>query len=216
MVTLVSDNVTCDTVILCGNEKSDFMYRFIEKLRGLKFRITGSGEYDCARVFAQARAATDNRFPGDLARNQVAIINPSGNLLLLPTPPAGSVSEAQKARVCQIISPEPRRTVAAIADTRVSGSVAEISKTIPFVGILTGLAYIGHRVIVFDGQLSGIEQGCRDSDVLIIDDAILPHLHHDWYVTATRVMRRPEIYVHDRNSYTLRPVLPNLGSRRVS
>jgi hypothetical protein len=99
--------------------------------------------------------------------------------------------------------------VAVIADTRVSGSLAEINKTIPFVGILVGLAYIGHCVIVFDGQLSRIAQGCRDADVLIVDGALLPYLHHDWHTTARQVMRTPGIYVHDRNSYTLRPILPN-------
>lgn len=83
--------------------------------------------------------------------------------------------------------------MAVIADTRVSGSLAEINKTIPFVGILTGLAYIGHCVIVFDGQLNRIELGCRGADVLIVDGSVLPHLHHDWYATARQVMRRPGI-----------------------
>lgn len=99
--------------------------------------------------------------------------------------------------------------MAVIADTRVSGSLAEINKTIPFVGTLTGLAYIGHCVIVFDGEFSRIEQGCRDADVLIVDSAVLGRLHHDWYTTARQAMRSPGIYVHDRKAYVLRPLLPN-------
>ena len=209
MVTLVSDTVTRNTVIFpVETGKGDFMHSFIDKLRGLKFRITGSGEYDCARVFAQAKAATEDTSPGNSGRKRVAIISPSGNVIVIPAPPAAVVSDAHIAQISQIISPNPPRTVAAIADTRVSGSVPEISKTIPFAGILIGMAYIGHRVIVFDGQLSGIREGCRDSDVLIVDGAVLPHLHHDWYTTAKRVMRRPEIYMHDRNTFKLRPVLP--------
>jgi len=98
--------------------------------------------------------------------------------------------------------------VAVIADTRVSGSTVEINRAIPFVGILTGLAYIGHRVVVFDGQLSRIEEGCRDADVLIVDGAVLLHLHPDWYGLARRAMRTPGIYMHDRKTYTLRPLLP--------
>jgi hypothetical protein len=147
------------------------------------------------------------RIAGSGTHNRVAIISPSGDLLFLPVPK--SVSEAQIAHARHLLPPEPRRTVAVIADTRVSGSLAEINKTIPFIGILTGLACIGHCVIVFDGQLSRIAQGCRDADVLIVDGAVLPHLHHDWYTTAREAMRSPGIYVHDRKTYALRPVLPN-------
>ena len=120
-----------------------------------------------------------------------------------------SALPGQLASARSIIAPEPRRSVAAIADTSVSGSLAEINKTIPFVGILAGLAYIGHRVIVFDGQMNAIEPGCRDSDVLIVDSAVLPRLHPDWYSTARRAMRRPEMYLHDRATFTLRPILPS-------
>jgi hypothetical protein len=180
--------------------------RFVDKLRGLE---VGGCDDDCAQVFARARAASGGAAEGVSTGNQVAIVSPSCNLLFIPAPSPGSVSESLVARSRNLLPPEPRRTVAAIADTRVSGSLAEINKTIPFVGILVGLAYIGHRVILFDGQLCRIEQGCRDADVLIVDGAILPHLHNDWYTTARQAMRSPGIYVHDRKTYALRPMLPN-------
>ncbi len=141
--------------------------QLIEKLRGSKFRSTDSAEVNWAPVFAQARAVLSNGVAGDPTRNQVAIIRSSGDIFLLSAPPPGSASEAQADNARRLLPPEPRRMVAVIANTRVSGSVADVNKRIPFVGILTGLAYIGHRVIVFDGQLSKIEQGCRDADVLI-------------------------------------------------
>lgn len=163
---------------------------------------------DCVRAFAEARAATAGSDAGSQARNQVAIVGPSCNLLFVPAPP-GTVSRAQIDGSRRLLPPNPRRNVAVIADTRVSGSIVEINRAIPFVGILTGLAYIGHRVIVFDGQLSRVEEGCRDADVLIVDSAALPHLHPEWHSLARRVMRTPGIYMHDRKTYTLRPLLPS-------
>ena len=183
--------------------------RLLDKLRGPKHQGLELGGDDCAQVFAKARAEADGGAASASTHNRVAIVSPSGGLLFIPAPLPESVSEAQIARSRNLLPPEPRRTVAVIADTRVSGSLAEINKTIPFVGMLVGLAYIGHCVTVFDGQLSRIEPGCRDADILIVDGALLPHLHHDWYATARRSMRSPGIYVHDRKTYALRPVLSN-------
>ncbi len=186
------------------------LHGFINKARGSTPEKSGFAEGEWARVFAQARAAACSTDSGALGRNKVVIVSPSGDLLFVAALPA-SVSEVQIAHARNMLPQEPRRTVAVIADTRVSGSVAEINKVIPFVGMLMGLAYVGHCVVVFDGQLSTIEQGCRDADVLIVDGAVLPHLHHEWYSRARHVMRTPGIYMHDRKTYTLRPLLPVAG-----
>jgi hypothetical protein len=163
-------------------------------------------------IFVKARAMAAGSSLDPSSSRQVVIVSPEGKLIVQPAPRPGSVSEAQVASCRRLIAPEPRRTVAVIADAKVSGSVEQVNETIPVIGLLTGLAYIGHCVVVFDGQLSMVADGCRDSDVLIIDDAVLPRLQDEWYPIATKVMRRPEIYVHDRKAYTLRPVLP--GPRR--
>jgi hypothetical protein len=190
-------------------EQTDLLRRLLDKLRGPKHPGLDLGGDDCAQVFAQARAEADGRAASASTHNQVAIVSPSGGLLFIPAPLPESVSEAQIARSRNLLPPEPRRIVAVIADTRVSGSLTEINNTIPFVGMLVGLAYIGHCVTVFDGKLSRIAQGCRDADVLIVDDAVLPHLPDEWYATARQAMRSPGIYVHDRKAYALRPILPN-------
>jgi hypothetical protein len=159
----------------------------------------------CARAFALARGAGNDGPPSE---NRVAVIKPAGELMFL-TAPRPDHSEMLVAEACRLIPREPRRTIVAIADTAISGPIEEINKTIPFIGILGGLASIGHCVIVFDGQLNRIEQGCRDADVLIVDSAVLPRLHHDWYTKARSAMRKAEIYVHDRSTFALRPILPN-------
>jgi hypothetical protein len=162
---------------------------------------------DVTRVFAQAKSLQAAADPS--SRQRVAIVTPDGELSFLDAPQPGTVSEAQVASARRLIPPEPRRIVVAIADTKVSGSIEAINKKIPFIGILTGLAYIGHCIIVFDGQRNRMEEACRGADVLIIDSDVLPKLDQEWYVIATRVMRTPGIYLHDRKAYTLRPVLPS-------
>jgi hypothetical protein len=42
--------------------------------------------------------------------------------------------------------------------------------------------------------------------VLIVDGAMVSHLQNDWVAVASRAMKRPEIYVHDRATYSLRKV----------
>jgi hypothetical protein len=80
---------------------------------------------------------------------------------------------------------------------------ANISKAIPFFGMLLGFAYIGHAVWVFEGHSSALGHGCRNADVLLVDGAMVPFLQLDWQTVASRVMRRPEIYVHDRQTFRL-------------
>jgi len=41
---------------------------------------------------------------------------------------------------------------------------------------------------------------------LLVDGAMVPHLQQDWVAVASRAMRRPEIFVHDRATYSLRKV----------
>jgi len=75
-----------------------------------------------------------------------------------------------------------------------------------YLGFLLGFAYIGHAVWVFEGHPSALASGCRNADVLLVDGAMVPHLQQDWVAVASRAMRRPEIFVHDRATYSLRKV----------
>jgi hypothetical protein len=67
-----------------------------------------------------------------------------------------------------------------------------------------GFTSIGHSVWIFDGTASVFESGCREADVLIVDSARLTVLPADWQGSAAKVMRNPQILVHDRSNYQLR------------
>jgi len=42
--------------------------------------------------------------------------------------------------------------------------------------MLTGLAYIGHTVVIFDGDIAAIPFACAGADVLIVDSVMLQFL----------------------------------------
>jgi hypothetical protein len=113
------------------------------------------------------------------------------------------MSPDKVASIEQMMPSTVKRNVAAIAFTQLDGLMKDASKPIPFLGILLGLAYIGHAVWVFEGHRSALAAGCRDADVLIVDGAMVPHLQSDWVAVASSAMKRPEIYVHDRATYSL-------------
>ena len=78
-----------------------------------------------------------------------------------------------------------KRNIAVIANTELQAVTKEISKAIPFVGMLMGFAYIGHAVWIFEGHPDALEAGCRDADVLIVDGGMAPFLSKDWIAGRT-------------------------------
>ena len=107
------------------------------------------------------------------------------------------------AAIQKTISPQHKRNIAVISYTELTAVKANISKAIPFIGMLLGFAYIGHAVWVFEGHASALAPGCREADVLLVDGGMLPYLQPDWQAVASSVMRKPEIYVHDRRTFRL-------------
>ncbi len=114
------------------------------------------------------------------------------------------MASSQVAAVEGMIPPKVKRNIATIAYTELSALRSDISKTIPFFGILLGFAYIGHAVWVFEGHASALAAGCKDANVLIVDGEMVPHLQADWASVASNVMKGREIYIHDRATYALR------------
>ncbi len=96
----------------------------------------------------------------------------------------------------------------AIGYTELAALQANISKAVPFMGMLLGFAYIGHAVWVFEGHGSALADGCRNADILLVDSAMVPHLQPDWQTVAGSTMRRPEIYTHDRATFRLSRARP--------
>ena len=85
-------------------------------------------------------------------------------------------------------------------------SLAEAGQAIPFFGILLGLACIGHSVCVFSGADELLATGCKDADLLIVDDVQIEWLTADWKDVAKAAMRSPNILVHDRATFKLKAI----------
>jgi hypothetical protein len=165
---------------------------------------------DIGAVFDGARRAArgeGEQPPGTLGRH-VIIVTPGRMLKFQPCPPAGSMAAAQVASIEQMMPSTVKRSIAAIAFTELDAIMKSAEKAIPFLGILLGFAYVGHAVWVFEGHPSALAAGCREADVLIVDGAMVPCLQPDWAAVAAKAMRRPEIYVHDRATYSLKKVSP--------
>src|SRR6266550_2801151 len=159
---------------------------------------------DIEEVFDKARNAALGVEPTEQKGRNVIVVTPGRMLMLQPCPAPGSMASSQVAAVEGMISPKVKRNIAAIAYTEWSALKSDISKTIPFFGILLGFAYIGHAVWVFEGHASALAAGCKDANVLIVDGEMVPHLQADWASVASNVMKGREIYIHDRATYSLR------------
>jgi hypothetical protein len=138
------------------------------------------------------------------AHGQLVILRPDGRWLLLPALQKDAVGPDRVAAVERMMPSETKRNVAVIGEVIwAAGDIPTLqaaNQAIPFFGLLMGLATIGHSVWIFNGGADVLEAGCREADVLIVDSACLTTLSPDWQGTAARVMRNPEILVHDRVS----------------
>ena len=136
------------------------------------------------------------------------IVRPDGQWLLLPALQKDAASPDRVAAVERMMPSQTKRNVAVIGEVIwAAGDIPTLqaaNHAIPFFGLLMGLASIDHSVWIFNGGADVLEAGCREADVLIVDSACLATLSRDWQGNATKVMRNPEILVHDRVSYKLR------------
>ena len=157
-------------------------------------------------IFANARRAArgETRPPGAPADERFYIVMTPGRMVMYkPCPPAGSMSPEQVAPIEKMLPPAVKRNIAVIANTELQAVTKEISRAIPFVGMLMGFAYIGHAVWIFEGHTTALQAGCREADLLIVDGGMAPFLSEDWIQVAQGVMRNPEIYLHDRATFKL-------------
>jgi len=89
-----------------------------------------------------------------------------------------------------------------------SPNLQAASQAIPFFGFLIGFTCIGHSVWVFNGAADLLIAGCRHADLLIVDSELIRGLRSDWEAEARRVLRNPQIMIHDRASYKLYEFTP--------
>jgi hypothetical protein len=135
---------------------------------------------------------------------QVVLVTPGRMLMLKPCPPAGSMPANVVSQIEKLISPKVKRKIAVIAYTELKALTTNLAKAIPFFGMLSGVAYIGHAVWVFEGHSSALTAGCKDADLVIVDGEMVPHLAPDWRSFARTGAPGRQIYIHDRATHGLR------------
>ena len=129
------------------------------------------------------------------SQGQLVTVRADGQYLLLPGLKQEAINPQMIAQVERFMPPSPKRDVAAIGNTDWAAvpnpTIQVANQSIPFFGLLMGLATIGHSIWIFNGEGTLLEEGCRD--VLIVDNAQLSFLPHDWQDRAKKGMRNPQI-----------------------
>jgi len=166
-------------------------------------------------IFDKARKAAATVIPPTKDENRhVVVVTPGRMVMLHPCPAPGTMNLQAVESVEKLMPSKNQRNVAVIAYTELKALRADLLKTIPFYGFLTGLAYIGHAVWVFEGHSSALAAGCREADLLIADCEMVPFLAGDWMRTASYVMRRALIFAHDRATFSLCRLYPSEATPR--
>jgi hypothetical protein len=61
-----------------------------------------------------------------------------------------------------------------------------------------GYGYIDHSTCMFEGHPSVLEEGCKDADLLVVDQTMRPYYFADgWHQAASRQMWLKQIVVYD-------------------
>ena len=167
---------------------------------------------DLRRLFGMAwRQARASMAPqARLAAGQrcVAVVTPGRMIHLLPAPKPGSVSPHQAALVQQLFPADRALQIAVISYTGMPFLLQDPARCIPFLGMLLGLSYAGHDVVVFEGQSQALPAALRGANVLIVDSGMAPFLDSRWIDLAMEAMSESKrIFLHDRRHFSLLPVI---------
>lgn len=137
----------------------------------------------------------------------LAVVTPSRSLLFFPGPAPGGVPKCAADAVQELFPSQPRLNVSVIAHVESDLLQEDPNQFIPFFGMLHGITYCGHSVVVFEGHHSGLEGALHNCDVLLVDSGMLPFLQENWVTIAfTSMNSDARIFVHQRESFSLMPV----------
>ena len=159
-----------------------------------------SSRSDIEEVFARLRRT---------AADGIAILKPDRTHIVMPRLAKSESLEATAKAMDQLVPGAVKRNIAVISVTvfetanGAAPGLAEVSRAIPFLGMLVGLSYIGHCVWVFEGHTSALGAGCRNADILIVDSALHGKLAAGWDGQCLSTMRNGNILVHDRVGFQL-------------
>lgn len=147
-------------------------------------------------VLQKPEASAAPPLPG---QRYVVLVTQARLLMQQPCPPPGSMPPEAIAPIERIAPAQPRLNIAVIAFTALDALLEDIARAIPFLGYLLGLAYLGHKVVIFEGHPSALAAGCYDADLLLIDGAMAPFLPDNLIELVYPVMRVPRILAVGRN-----------------
>jgi hypothetical protein len=157
---------------------------------------------DFAGCMAKARELSSGVIdvPGqEKGQCRVALIMPGRLIMAIPCPPAGAVTNEMLMGVRQIVPSDPKLAITVIGFNDITKQNAltpeQINGLIPFLGYLVGLAYDGHNVVVFEGHPSALQAGCKNADLLIVDQRMILFLQNDCGRSASSVMKTQRILV---------------------
>jgi hypothetical protein len=155
--------------------------------------------------------------PGGLPERCVALVTPGRLIIPIPCPPGGTYDPDLVATLRRMVSDQKAQTISVIAFNDLSKPIPAdllesqgitanlIDAMIPFLGLLMCMTNSGHDVVVFEGHSSALALGCRDADLLLVDEAMVAHLPKDWVSVASSVLRKPRILVWGREG-TITPL----------
>jgi hypothetical protein len=169
---------------------------------------------DIAQVFTQQRWSMTQYITNKPASPGqrlciIGIVPPNRKLdqslaaMPLPDPP----SEGFEDRAKQVLPGARSLNITAISYTGEERSPDD-QRQLPFLSMLMQFAYLGHRIVVFEGHPSGFAASLRDADVLIVDSGMLPFLQSGWFEVAQSVFRgKGRVRIFDRMKTELRPAV---------
>lgn len=166
---------------------------------------------DLEGIFAKVRKTA----AGERRRAALVVLRPDRQTLVLPAMAQTPALRHAALSLERLVPASIKRNIAVIAYTVFPGgdpNIHEVGRAIPFLGMLMGLAYIGHAVWVFEGHPAAFLAGCRHADVLIADSSMVASLQEGWQDSAAGVMRNANILVHDRGTFQLR-ILHKVGEQ---
>ena len=163
-------------------------------------------------IFAKVRRTA----AGERRRAALVVLRPDRESLVLPAMSQTPALKHAALSLERLVPANVKRNIAVIAYTVFPAAgepnIHEVGRSIPFLGMLMGLTYIGHAVWVFEGHPSAFTVGCRHADVLIVDSSMVGGLEDGWQDRAAGVMRNANILVHDRGTFQLR-ILHKVGEQ---
>lgn len=157
-----------------------------------------------AEVFQQARELAASTQP-----RQIVMITSERTLVTKNCPPPGTATLGMTEAIRKLVPFDPPVKISVIAYTEMPFIQEDLSACIPFLGYLVGMGYLGHNVVVFEGDESGLVQGIQDAELLLVDEAMTAHLPVNWSELAHAHMQRPRVMMFNRSgkfeTHPLRP-----------